>query len=83
MDTPAKKKHLKQEHWRKRNPKKHWAHRATRSAIRSGLLSPAPCEVCGDPKSEAHHPDYDRPLFVVWLCRAHHRAVHYRKGGAA
>lgn len=80
MTAPLEKKHMKQENWRKRNPKKHWAHRATRSAIKSGLLLPAPCEVCGDTTSEAHHPDYDRPLHVTWLCRAHHRAVHYKKG---
>ena len=79
---PAKKKHQRQEQWKKRNPKKWWAHRATRSAIKSGLLVKRPCEHCGEPESEAHHPDYDRPLHVVWLCRAHHRAVHYRKGGA-
>ena len=84
MQTPAKKKkHQRQEHWKKRNPKKLWAHVATHSAIRRGLLKPAPCEVCGAEKAEAHHPDYDRPLHVQWLCRAHHRAVHYPKGGGA
>ena len=82
MQTATKRKHKRQEKWRERNPKKYWAHSATRSAIRRGLLNPAPCAVCGDPKAEAHHPDYDRPLLVQWLCRKHHRAVHYRKGGA-
>jgi hypothetical protein len=68
-----------QEIWRKKNPKKHWAHRATRSAIRSGLIERQPCEVCGDPQTDAHHPDYDRPLKVQWLCRKHHKLAH-KKG---
>lgn len=25
--------------------------------------------------SEAHHPDYDRPFVVVWVCYEHHRAI--------
>lgn len=82
MTVAKKKPHQRQVNWRKRNPKKVWAHVATKSAIRRGLLIPAPCEVCGEAKTEAHHPDYDRPLLVQWLCRKHHRAVHYRKGGA-
>jgi len=34
-----------------------------------------PCEVCGEP-GERHHPDYDKPDEVVWLCRRHHRQLH-------
>ncbi len=30
------------------------------------------CEEVG----ERHHPDYDKPYEIVWLCRKHHRAVH-------
>lgn len=63
--------------WRRRNPIKHWAHVATQSGLRRGLITPEPCEVCGAEKAEAHHDDYDRPLAVRWLCRKHHREVHY------
>lgn len=46
--------------------------------IRSGKIFPWP--VCAVPecnaKPEAHHPDYSRPLDVVWLCPIHHKAVH-------
>lgn len=66
----------RQQRWRKRNPRSYLAHLTVRNAMRLGLLERQPCEVCGDPKSEAHHDDYDRPLDVTWLCRAHHRAVH-------
>jgi hypothetical protein len=28
------------------------------------------------------HPDYQRPLHVVWLCRAHHKQLHAQQRGA-
>jgi hypothetical protein len=60
------------------NPKKRAAHDAVRNAIRSGQLIPWPC--CAVPECdrapEAHHPDYDKPLSVVWLCPSHHKEVH-------
>ncbi|GAA6202478.1 hypothetical protein [Aquicoccus sp. SU-CL01552] len=72
----------RQQRWRKRNPLKYWAHRATHAGLRDGLIKRKPCEVCGDENAEAHHDDYHRPLVVRWLCRKHHRAVHYPpKGG--
>jgi hypothetical protein len=58
---------------RAKHPEKHQAHNAVRNAIKSGLLVRRPCEVCQSPASEAHHPDYSRPLHVEWLCRRHHR----------
>lgn len=66
----------RQERWRARNPLANWAHAATRTAIRLGLLKPQPCVVCGSPDAEAHHPDHRDPLRVEWLCRAHHKALH-------
>jgi hypothetical protein len=74
-------KHQRQARWRERNPMKVWAQAALRSAVTRGLVEPRPCEVCGDPNSEAHHPDYSRPAAVRWLCRKHHKAEH-RNGGA-
>lgn len=65
-----------QQKWRERNPKADWAHNATRSAKRRGLVTQEPCAVCGSPDSEAHHENYDRPLDLVWLCRRHHKALH-------
>jgi hypothetical protein len=42
----------------------------------TGRIVKTQCELCGDPNSEMHHPDYNKPLMVVWLCRPHHLNVH-------
>jgi hypothetical protein len=42
-------------------------------ARRLGWLKRQPCEVCGDPSTDAHHENYAKPLAVRWLCRTHHR----------
>ena len=76
----------RQSRWRDRNPLQVWAHAALRSGIRRGLLGKQPCQVCGETDAEAHHPDYDRPRAVQWLCRRHHREAHSltsREKGAA
>jgi hypothetical protein len=49
---------------------------ATRVYVRRGVLVKRPCEVCGDEKSQAHHPDYSQPKLVQWLCRPHHLDLH-------
>lgn len=45
---------------------------------RRGLLVAQPCEGCGNPKVQMHHPDYGQPLAVRWLCHACHREEHRR-----
>lgn len=40
--------------------------------LRRGKLIKKPCVWCGDPNVEMHHPNYDEPLKVVWLCRKCH-----------
>lgn len=71
-------RYSRQARWRDRNPQAVWAHVALKSALRRGLVVQRPCEVCGSPDSEAHHPDYTRPALVQWLCRRHHTAEHRR-----
>lgn len=41
-----------------------------------GKILKQPCSVCGNPIAEKHHPDYNKPLYVVWLCREHHLRLH-------
>jgi hypothetical protein len=50
-------------------------------AVQSGkLIKPTECSKCyATPKRrwiQAHHPDYTKPLEVVWLCRDCHYAEH-------
>jgi CRISPR/Cas system Type II protein with McrA/HNH and RuvC-like nuclease domain len=52
------------------------AHKRVAYARSKGLLVPEPCQICGDPKTEAHHPNYANALQVQWLCRLHHRRLH-------
>ena len=65
--------------WIAKHPDRRKANTALGNAVRDGLIKPWP--VCAIPecscKPEAHHPDYSRPLDVVWLCVEHHNAVHH------
>lgn len=63
------------ERWKDQHPNRRRANVVLGNAIRCGKVMPQPCWVCGQ-KAEGHHPDYDRPLDVVWLCRAHHMQTH-------
>lgn len=51
---------------------KHAARWKANRAVAAGLLTHRDCQSCGNPESEKHHPDYARPLDVVWLCRTCH-----------
>ena len=61
--------------WRALNPKRRAAQLALGYAVKSGRVKPLPCFICGH-RAEAHHPDYDAPLDVVWLCSPHHKQAH-------
>lgn len=42
---------------------------AVNKAVKSGRLIKTPCVDCGSTKRiEGHHPDYSKPLDVIWLC---------------
>lgn len=62
--------------WYHKNKDKASAHNAVKVALYKGLLVRKPCEVCGSIKSQAHHPDYSKPLEVKWLCILHHMREH-------
>lgn len=60
-------------------PQKERAHYLVSQALKKGHLVKQPCQVCGNVRSEAHHPDYNTPLAVYWLCFTHHRMVDAEK----
>lgn len=61
--------------WKAKNRVRRAAQVILGNAVKYGKVSKQPCWVCGG-KAEAHHPDYDRPLDVVWLCPEHHKKAH-------
>ncbi len=58
---------------RERFPEKYAARQEVLKALRRGDLIKAPCR-CGATKVQGHHPDYSKPLDVIWLCDPCHRA---------
>ena len=61
--------------WQAKYPERRAANVTLGNAVRDGRIKKQPCWVCGL-KAVAHHPDYDRPLDVVWLCQPHHKQTH-------
>jgi hypothetical protein len=56
--------------WRAKHPGRQRAHNM---AARAEIQAPEYCEGCGlKRRVEKHHPDYSRPLLVVWLCKPCH-----------
>lgn len=71
--------------WATGDPEQRKAHYAVKKALDKGLITrPNACERCGDPawkwKLQAHHPDYTKPLAVIWLCTPCHVEIHPKKG---
>lgn len=53
------------------------ARHEVRNALHRGDLVKEPCDVCGATKRvHAHHPDYNEPLTVIWMCPKHHQELH-------
>jgi hypothetical protein len=46
---------------------------AVQTAVRKGHLVRQPCEGCGEPKTQGHHDDYDKPVDVRWRCLPCHQ----------
>ena len=69
--------HEKYKRFKLRHPEKYAAHAAVKRKKDTDKSFEKPCIHCGK-KAEAHHPDYSKPLDVVWLCFEHHREEHKR-----
>ena len=55
---------------------RHLARWYARRMVENGTLKQQPCALCGNENSQKHHPDYNEPLLIVWLCAGCHRALH-------
>jgi hypothetical protein len=55
----------------KANPERVKAWRLAEKNIES-----KPCEVCGEKKTQRHHPDIAKPLYIKHLCPLHHKQAH-------
>jgi hypothetical protein len=64
--------------WSELNKSKKRTHLKVKRAIMAGKLIRKPCKICKNEKSQAHHPDYSKPLSVIWLCSWCHAAEHKR-----
>ncbi len=69
--------------WRKTHPLSDEAKRRDTARSYAGVykrrgkqLQPQPCLCCGAADAEMHHPDHEKPLVVVWLCRPCHLSWH-------
>jgi len=63
---------------REKHPERDSAWNAVTVAIRKGDLVSRPC-ACGEEETQAHHPDYSKPLEVMWVCRRCHHNIHMRE----
>jgi len=50
--------------------------RAVYAKVHRTNILQQPCQVCGNAKSEMHHPDYDNAYNIVWLCHSCHQLLH-------
>jgi hypothetical protein len=58
------------------NHQKEYARGKVAAEVKAGRLVPLPCTRCSATPTEAHHPDYSKPLDVIWLCRPCHLQEH-------
>lgn len=81
IESPEKWRSMRREatrKYRKNHHERFIAKSRITYAKRTGKIKQEPCEICGALKVEAHHPDYTKPLEVVWLCDYHHKEEHKR-----
>lgn len=69
----------RQKEYLKNNREKQRAHWKVYNAIKTGELTPQPCEKCGEQRAFAHHDDYEKPLVVRWLCHKCHMGWHAKE----
>ena len=61
---------------RQQNKAKYRAKEMIEKLVNMGVIKRESCVECGNDNSQGHHPDYAKPLEVVWLCQKHHSERH-------
>ena len=74
-ENPEKKKEMNRE-YAKENPEKIKCYKLVYKAVKKGILLRKPCQFCSKEKVQGHHPDYSKPLDVIWLCSSCHKKLH-------
>lgn len=62
--------------YEKKYPDKYKAQYTLRNAVARGVIKRGNCIKCGKVNAQGHHPDYKKPLEVIWLCPIHHTELH-------
>ena len=61
----------------RKNRERHLWLKSVRLQARKAFPVPKECSVVGCTNiGERHHPDYSKPLDIVWLCKKHHYIEH-------
>lgn len=63
-----------------KNRIKRFAKAIVHNALRAGKIKKLNCEKCNELITEGHHPDYTKPLYVIWLCKKCHTKLHKKSG---
>jgi hypothetical protein len=77
---------VRQAAYRMRHPNKDRCRQTIKNLVQSGVVRrPARCERCGTrtPLTEAHHFDYTKPFFVMWVCDPCHTLLELEKAGVS
>jgi hypothetical protein len=67
------------EQWHKEHPEAVKASNLVNWAVKKGIIKkPEQCEFCkrDNTRINGHHPAYDKPLNVIWLCNSCHKKLH-------
>lgn len=65
--------------YRKKYPKRYMANYLLTNAVRDNRIKkPKRCSRCGTSRRRilGHHPDYYKPLEVIWVCQPCHKQLH-------
>src|SRR3990167_7865102 len=74
-DRSRKTQNKSTKRYRQKNKIKVNIRRKLAYAIKIGRIKCSPCQICNNLNSQAHHPDYTKPLEIIWLCPLHHKQL--------